>query len=172
MSDDQDPRQAPPHRSARRGSAGRGSGLLLLGLGLGAVAAAVATLRQRTAARDETSPTSELEMVLRDEQPWAYETSTTIFAPAGAIAGHLHDVGGLPGLVGPLDGPPMDRVDWTEPGGARLRVQVHARSGGGPSDVKVQIARGSRTGPLTALGPLENEVRQDLAALRKTLERA
>lgn len=167
MSDDQDPRQAPPHRRARRGS-----GLLLLGLGLGAAGAAVATLRQRSAARDETAPTSALEMELRDEQPWAYETSTTIFAPAGAIAGHLHDVGGLPGLVGPLDGPPMDRVDWTEPGGARLRVQVHARSGGGPSDVKVQIARGSRTGPLTALSPLESQVRQDLAALRKTLERA
>ena len=166
MSDDET-RPARPRPRARRVP-----GLLLLGVGLGALAAAVATLRQREAARGRDAPGSAMEMELRDEQPWRYETSTTIFAPAGAVAGHLHDVGGLPGLVGPLDGPPMDRVDWTEPGGARLRVQVHARSGGGPTDVHVKIAQGSRSGPLNALSSLEGEVRHSLAAIRKELERA
>ena len=165
MSDDET-RPARPRPRSRRVP-----GLLLLGVGLGALAAAVVA-RQREAARGRDAPAGAMEMELRDEQPWQYETSTTIFAPAGAVAGHLHDVGGLPGLVGPLDGPPMDRVDWTEPGGARLRVQVHARPGGGPTDVHVKIARGARNGPPSALGPLENEVRQSLAALRRELERA
>ncbi len=146
----------------------RGPGLLLLlaGLAAGALAVAVLGARQR---KQELAPVSELELELRDEQAWTYETKMVIYAPAGAIAGHVHDVGGLPGLVGPLDGPPMDRVDWTEPHGARLRFQVHARSGGGPSDTTVQIARGARTGPLT---DLEGEVRDALAALRTRLERA
>lgn len=166
MSDDET-RPARPHARARRVP-----GLLLLGVGLGVLATAVATLRQREAARGPNAPQGPMEMELRDEQPWVYETSTVIFAPAGAVAAHLHDVGGLPGLVGPLDGPPMDRVDWTEPGGARLRVQVHARPGAGPTDVHVKIARGSRSSPLNATSPLEGEVRQSLAALRRELERA
>ena len=166
MSDDET-RPARPRPRARRVP-----GLLLLGVGLGALAAGVAALRQREAARGRDAPAGAMEMELRDEQPWAYETSTRIFAPAGAVAAHLHDVGGLPGLVGPLDGPPMDRVDWTEPGGARLRVQVHASSGGGPTEVHVKVARGARKGPPGGLGPLEGEVRQSLAAIRRELERA
>ncbi len=155
-------------RDERPGARSTGSTALLLlaGLAAGALVAIIASARRRTRT---TSPVSERELELRDEQDWTYETTMVVYAPAGAIAGHVHDVGGLPGLVGPLDGPPMDRVDWVEPHGARLRFQVHARNGGGPSDTTVQIARGERTGPLT---DLEAEVRDALASLRSTLERS
>ncbi len=169
-----DRRRPAPARGADRPAAQEDSGsqkapgllLLLAGLAAGALVAAVISARKTA---KEAPTVSERELVLRDEEAWTYETKLVVYAPAGAIAGHVHDVGGFPGLVGPLDGPPMDRVDWTEPEGARLRFQVHARSGGGPSDTTVQIARGSRTGPLNGL---ESEVRDALAALRTQLERA
>ena len=115
------------------------------------------------------------EVALRDELPWVYETSLVVYRESGAIAVHVHDRGGLPGLVGPLDGPPMDRVDWQEPGGNRLRFHVHTLPGSTSSEVTVKVAppegRSTSAG-VAGLGGLDAEVRSSLAALRKHLERS
>lgn len=141
------------------------------------IALAVAS-RQRPAPAGPLGDPEEvaaLDLSLRDELPWAYETSMVIYRESGAIAVHVHDHGGLPGLVGPLDGPPMDRVDWQEPGGNRLRFHVHTLPGSTSSEVTVKVAppqgRSTSAG-VAGLGGLDAEVRSSLAALRKHLERS
>ena len=84
----------------------------------------------------------------------------------------MHDHGGLPGLRAPLDGPPMDRVDWEGPDGARLRLLIHPLAGARGVEVTVKAAKGDHQVPVSALGGLDAEIRSSLASLRKELERS
>ncbi len=145
--------------------------LLALGVVAGAGAALLAAARQRTSpqAAGGLGDLRALELQLRDELPWAYETSVEVYRGSGEIAVHVHDHGGLPGLRAPLDGPVLDQVDWAEPGGARLRFHVRTLPGGNRSEVVVKLARGEREG---SLSDLEAQVRSAMTALRNELERS
>lgn len=150
--------------------------LLAAGVVVGAVVALAVAARQRAtgATGGGDAALEALDLQMRDELPWAYETSVMVHRGAGEIAVHIHDQGGLPGLVTPLDGPPLDRVDWTEPGGARLRFHVHTLPGGSRSEMTVKVAppEGAATGGAASLGGLDGEVRSALVALRNAFERA
>jgi len=146
--------------------------LLALGVVLGAGVAMLVAVRQRAAPSPQEVELAQLDLQLRDELPWLYETSVVVHRPAGEVAIHLHEHGGLPGLRAPLEGPPLDRVDWEEPGGARLRLLMHSLPGGGRTEITVKAAKGSGLHtPVSALGGLDHELRVALAALRKELER-
>ncbi len=153
--------------------------LLAAGVVATAVVAMAVASRQRPEGEVTALGTPEevaaLDLSLRDELPWVHETSMVVYRPSGQIAVHVHEHGGLPGLVGPLDGPPMDRVDWQEPGGHRLRFHVHSLPGASSSQVTVKVAppqgRSAAAG-VAGLGGLDGEVRSSLAALRKHVERS
>lgn len=146
-------------------------GLLLLALGVvaGALAAMVVAGRERTPGAGGAQDVEAQELALRDEQPWSYETTVLVHRQAGEIAGHLHEHGGLPGLVTPLEGPPLDRVDWLGPGGSLLRLHVHALAGGSRSEMTLRAAPGEGQRHLEP--GLEGRLRSALASLRNELER-
>jgi hypothetical protein len=146
-------------------------GLLLLALGVvaGAVVAMVAAGRQHAAGAGGAQDLAAQELALRDERPWAYETTVLVHRQAGEIAVHVHEQGGLPGLVTPLEGPPLDRVDWLGPGGARLRLQVHPLAGGSRTEMTLKAAPGEGDHHLEP--GLEGRLRSALASLRNELER-
>lgn len=164
--------------------------LLVVGAALGAAAALVATARPaatgrgsaadgasghggRTGGRlkdgqDQASTTSAL---LTGDHRWGFETSAVVHRPAGEVALHLHEHVDLPGLRGPLDGPPMDRVEWSGPGGTVLRLQIHGLPGGTSTEIMFQAAPDPSHEDAPIPAGLEAEGRRAVAALRKEIER-
>lgn len=149
----------------------RGLALLALGVVAGTVVALLAAARQRTADTARSSAElQELDLALRDEMPWVFETSVLVHRGAGEIAVHLHEHGGLPGMVTPREGPPMDQVTWLGPGGSHLRVHVHTLAGGSRSEI---VLKGAPADGSRALeNGLDHRLRSSLASLRSELERS
>ncbi|SDQ85964.1 hypothetical protein [Quadrisphaera sp. DSM 44207] len=165
----------------REGEERRGSGGLLplaLGLGAGVLAAVALAARSRLPQPLPANPTGR---VGEPGPQWTVEESVVIHQPAGTIAAHLHEHGGLPGLRGPLDGPPMDRIDWEVPGEGLWRVVVHGLPGADHTEVSLSFAPQApepderlRAAVATLAGAnhaVRARAREALEDLRRTLER-
>ena len=115
--------------------------LLIAGLLAGSVLAFVLGARGRQRAEAAAAASApRIGRVGETGPQWAVEEKTLVHRSPGEVAAHLHDSGGLPGLTGGLDGPPMDHVSWQVPGSGRYEAVVHGLPGAGRTELTVRFA--------------------------------
>lgn len=122
-------------------------------------------------------PTTPIGRVGEPGPEWTVVQTVAIARPAGEVAQHLHDHGGLPGLTGGLDGAVMDRIEWDVEGTGHFEAEVHSLPGAHHTEVTLRIApesRGARSTaeslPLVGGGSLRSQASRSLAHLQRLLE--
>lgn len=112
-------------------------------------------------------PTTPIGRVGEPGPEWAVVQTVSIARPAGEVATHLHDHGGLPGLAGGREGAVLDRFEWDVEGTGHYEAEVHSLPGAHHTEVTLRIAPESRS-----LGghALRSQASRSLAHLQRLLE--
>ncbi len=85
-------------------------------------------------------PTTPIGRVGEPGPQWTVVETVGVARPAGEVATHLHDHGGLPGLTGGLEGPVMDRVEWDVEGSGHFEAEVHGLPGFNHTEITVRVS--------------------------------
>ena len=151
--------------------------LLIAGLVVGSALAFVlgARSRQRAQATPSGPP---IGRVGEPGPRWSVEESQLVHRSPGEVAAHLHAHGGLPGLTGGLEGPPMDHIDWEVEGSGHYQAIVHGLPGAGRTELTVRFAPEQHGARATAQGATaavlgtspRAHVKDAMDQLRRTLE--
>ena len=167
------------NRNERQSSASPSLPLLVAGLLLGSALAFVLGARGRHRAEAEAAGPP-IGRVGEPGPHWTVEEKVLVHRSPGEIAAHLHAHGGLPGLTGGLDGPPMDHITWEVPGTGHYEAILHGLPGAGRTEVTVRFApeqHGARsaahdaTAVVLGVSP-RARVKDELDQLRRALEQA
>ncbi|PWJ47846.1 hypothetical protein SAMN06264364_13419 [Quadrisphaera granulorum] len=161
----------------------RTSAPLVLLAGLGGVAAWLLLRTRRTPATSTSAerPTTPVGRVGEPGPEWSVVQTVAIARPAGEVAQHLHDHGGLPGLTGGLEGPVLDRIEWNVPGSGHFEAEVHSLPGANHTEVTLRISpetgsarsaaeHAAASLPLVGGGSLRSQASRSLAHLQRLLE--
>lgn len=156
---------------------------LVLFAGLAGVSAWL-LLRSRRSSSTGTSaerPTTPIGRVGEPGPEWTVVQTVSIARPAGEVAQHLHDHGGLPGLTGGREGAVMDRLEWDVEGTGHFEAEVHALPGAHHTELTLRVAPesgGPRSTaehaaahlPLVGGPSLRSQTSRSLAHLQRLLE--
>jgi hypothetical protein len=156
---------------------------LVLFAGLAGVSAWLLLRARRSSGGSQSAerPTTPIGRVGEPGPEWTVVQTVAIARPAGEVAQHLHDHGGLPGLTGGLDGAVMDRLEWDVEGTGHFEAEVHSLPGAHHTEVTLRVAAedGSARSaaghaaahlPLVGGGSLRSQVSRSLAHLQRLLE--